>query len=310
MSAYSDVCIIGGGSVGASLAYFLYRAGLKGVPVYYASWESVEAVKKQGGILVVDKPRGLEALVPVEPRHYSAPADRCRFLLNAVKAYDVEESLGLASRIAAPGAVLVMLQNGFGPLELAEERLGGHLTVAGGVVFFGAERVERAKVVYHGGDAVVAGCRRAPCGELSELSRLFRAGGLDFRVVSDVDRYRWLKLALNAVVNPLTALARGRNKVVLSEEGVELASLIISEVCEAARKHGYEFDAERLLDYVLRSVKSVAENTSSMAQDLASGRRTEVEFINGFVARELGRPLSVNRVLELLVKLAERASRT
>ncbi|MEL9999894.1 MAG: 2-dehydropantoate 2-reductase [Desulfurococcaceae archaeon] len=306
MSRDDGICIIGGGAVGGVLAYFLYRSGIKHIPVYYASEESYKEVKNQGGVYVYDKKLNEEFLVPVVPRHHETPIDRCFFVFNAVKAYDVPGSLRLTQKIAIREGLVIMLQNGFGSLELAEESIHG-TKVAGGVVYYGAERAKRGRVIYHGGNVMLVGCRKALCLELLELTRVFRLGGLDFRVVSDIDYYRWLKLALNAVVNPMTAVLRARNKVILEEEGLELARLILREVCEAAKLQGYELDEERLLAYVKRNVEAVADNISSMAQDVVHGKTTEVDYINGYVARTLGKGTSVNHTLTLLVKLAEKA---
>lgn len=306
MNRDNDICIIGGGAVGGVLAYFLYRSGVKHVPVYYASEESCKEVKNQGGMYVYDKKLNEEFLIPVVPRWNENPVDNCFFVFNAVKAYDVPESLKLSRKIALREGLIVMLQNGFGSLELAEKSIYG-TKVAGGVVYYGAERAGRGRVIYHGGNVVLAGCRKALCLELLELTRIFRLGGLDFRVVNDIDYYRWLKLALNAVVNPMTATLRARNKIILEKEGLELAKLILKEVREAAKLQGYDLDEERLLAYVKRNVEAVAENVSSMAQDVIHGKMTEVDYINGYVAKMLGRNSGVNYVLTLLVKLAEKA---
>lgn len=301
----NEICIVGGGAVGSVLAYFLYRGGVRRLPVYYASEESYRVVRDQGGIYVYDKRLGEEYLVPIEPRLGEYALDECLFVLNAVKAYNVPESLKVVQRIVFPGSVVVMLQNGFGSLEYAEENLH-EVKVSGGVVYCGAERVNRGKVLYHGGNTVIAGCRKVPCIELEDLARTFRLGGLDFRIADNIDYYRWLKLALNAVINPITAALRARNKIVLEKESLELARLILKEVCEVARLHGYRFDEKRLLTYIKKNVETVSDNISSMAQDVIHCRKTEIDYINGYIAEQLGRESSINYVLTLLVKLTER----
>lgn len=303
---YLDVCIVGGGAVGSVIAYFLYRSGLRNIPVYYGSQESVREVSKLGGVLVHDIKRGLVQLVPVQPRSVETPVDECFIVFNTVKAYDVESSLGLIDRILSYRGVLIMLQNGFGSLELAEDRFHGRAKVAGGVVYFGAERKARAEVYYHGGDTILVGCRREVCFELLELSRLLRPSGLELRLVEDIDYYRWLKLALNAVVNPITAITGSRNRILLEKEGVELARMILEEVCRAAEKRGYRLDLDRLMKYVERNIKSVADNVSSMLQDVIAGRKTEIDYINGHIAEVLGENAKINRALTLLLKLIEK----
>ncbi|MCY0868669.1 MAG: 2-dehydropantoate 2-reductase [Desulfurococcus sp.] len=303
----SDICIIGGGAVGATLAYFLYRAGVTSIPVYYRSWDTVSSIVEQKGIRVSDRVRGSDVVVPVTPRHYTTPIDKCRFILNTVKAYSVQETLDLMSRLLESSGVIIMLQNGFGSLELAEEKFGSR--AAGGVVYFGAERVSANHVVYHGGETIIAGCRLGLCTELMELNRIFRQSGLDFRVVSNLDYYRWLKLALNAVVNPITAIARSRNSIVLTKPGLELASLILAEFTRVAEKHGYKFNTEKLLEHITSGVRATGDNISSMAQDVLKGSITEVDYINGFIARELGEELSVNRIITLIIHLIEQGTR-
>ena len=302
----SELCIVGGGAVGSVLAYYAYRSGFTNIPVYYASRETVELVTSAGGVVVEDRVRGETTLVPIVPRLSETPLDRCRFVFNAVKAYSVRESLDLVKKILEPGGVVVMLQNGFGSLELAEEVIVEG-KVAGGVVYFGAERVSRNRVVYHGGNTVIAGCRKIPCPELSRLAQALKAGGLDFRVVDNIDYYRWLKLALNAVVNSITAITRSRNKILLESEAVELANLILGEVVEAARLSGYDLDKDRLLEHVVKSARLVQDNVPSTLQDVMRGSQTEIDYLNGYVVKILGEKAPVNKTITLLVKLIEKA---
>lgn len=296
-----ELCVIGGGAVGSILTYYLYRGGLSDITVFYRTSESVKAVNEAGGLTVVYD--GKEEFIPVEAGFLKDFNARCLYVINAVKAYDVADTLPHVPRIVDEGSLVLMVQNGFGSYELVLETYP-HLNVACGVVFIGATRIGLNKVAHNGGETVFAGSRFQALSKLLELSTHFRRGGCDFRVVEDIEQYRWVKLALNAVVNPLTAISRCRNKVVLLREGVELAGLIVREVVEAAEKHGYSLDYERLLKMVFRAVESVSENYSSMLQDVASGRSTEVDYINGFVAEKLGYR-GVNHILTLLVKMIE-----
>ena len=62
---------------------------------------------------------------------------------------------------------------------------------------------------------------------------------------------------------------------------------------------------------MVSSSSTVSRTTSSTAQDILRGRRTEIEHLNGYVAREgerLGVPTPVNRTLNALIKLLEQAA--
>lgn len=302
-------CIIGGGSIGSIIALYLYKSGVKEIPIYYASYESVEEIKRQGGIFIVDKRSGEEFLVPVLPRHYTMPIDQCEVVFNTVKSYQVSSTVDLMRRLTTRDGLVLMLQNGFGSLEQAEANLP-YLKIAGGVAYIGAERASRGRVIHHGGSIIIAGCRKKICHELLLLRSMFRIGGLELRVVEDIDYYRWLKLALNIVVNPVTALLRARNKIILEEEGLELARLILSELVEAARLDNYNFELDRLMSYIVRNVELVSENISSMAQDLMRGGKTEIDDLNGYIVKRLGDRALVNKIILLLVRLAEKSHST
>lgn len=300
--SYSEACIIGGGSIGGLMAYYLYRGGIRDIIVYYGSRESVRAVGDSGGLNVIYN--GYRYLVPVTPRYYKEPYGKCRYVLNCVKAYNVTSTLDLMKNITDNDSVIVMFQNGFGSLELAEEELGFY-RVAGAVVYIGAWRKDRNTIIHAGGNTIFIGFRRGDNTRLFELSEWIKRGGCDIRITDRIDFYRWLKLGLNAVVNPLTAIARAPNKIVLSKPGKIIAEQIIDELIEAALKDYISLDKEKLLKIIYRGVRNTAENYSSMLQDILSGKKTEIDYINGFIARKLGRANSVNNILTQLIHLIE-----
>ena len=84
---------------------------------------------------------------------------------------------------------------------------------------------------------------------------------------------------------------------------------VIAEVVAVATAAGVFLpDAEHLTTAALKLGQAMAEATSSTAQDLARGKPTEIDSLNGYVARcgaELGVPAPVNSTLHALVKLLE-----
>lgn len=298
---YYDLCIIGGGGIGGIIAYYSFRGGITYLPVYFRSYESIKAIENHGGLIV--KYHGKEHLTPVTPVHFTKPVGKCRYVINTVKAYHVEDTVELMKKITDEDSLILMLQNGFGSLELAEEKLPNRY-VAGGVVFIGAERISRHYIVHHGGEIIIAGSRRGFTTKLIELMNIMRRGGCDFRVTSNIDFYRWIKLAVNAVINPLTAITRSKNKIILTRYGRILAEKIIDEVVAAAKKYGYELDKRRLLMIVFRSARNTPENYSSMAQDIINNRPTEIDFINGFIANIVGKE-SINGIITQIIHLIE-----
>ncbi|WP_440059579.1 ketopantoate reductase family protein [Thermogladius sp. 4427co] len=306
MPVEADYCIIGGGAVGVLTAYYIYRGdpGAR-IAVFYRSKEAAEIVANSRGVWV--EVEGGRYHVPVEPYVSGYDSVICNYIINAVKAVDLPGTIGFMKKLRRGREPVLSLQNGFGSLEAVEEAFPDHC-VAGGVVYFSGERVNYNYVRHNGGNGLVVGGRRGLCLELEGLVETLRKGGCDARLVSDIDFYRWLKLALNSVVNPLTAIARARNKIVLLDSARPLVEAILDEVVEAASVYGVKLDKNLLVKHVLAGAGNTRENYSSMAQDIMRGRKTEVDYINGYIARILesrGKKLNLNRLITMIVHMIE-----
>jgi 2-dehydropantoate 2-reductase len=233
----------------------------------------------------------------------------------AVKAYDMGEALAYAKRYGLRGRLHVSLQNGLGSLESLEALARGR--AAGGVVFFGAVRLQSwcCRAVLLGRGPVLLGPRRAAGLEgdawrlLEELAEAMRAGGLEVEVVGDIEPYRWLKLAVNAAINPVTVLAWAPNRVVLEDgDARELAFKLAAEAARVAEAWGVELP-EDPLGAVERTARLTGDNCSSMLQDVAWRGRSEVDYINGAVAgraRVKGLEAPYNTAVWRAVRLLQR----
>jgi 2-dehydropantoate 2-reductase len=83
---------------------------------------------------------------------------------------------------------------------------------------------------------------------------------------------------------------------------------VTEEALEVARAAGVQVPDVDMVETVLKISESMASATSSTAQDLARGKPTEIDSLNGYLARrgaELGVPTPVNQTLHALVKLLE-----
>ncbi len=294
------VAIVGGGAVGGIIAYYLYRGGIKDIDVYYASTASVEAVRRNKGITVIIDNN--KYLVPVTPYSSLTPNGIYDVVINCVKSHQVKTTINLLKKIIDSKTVIVMLQNGFGGQELVYEKISCERTVFG-AVYFGAYRRDRHIVELRGPGPLFIGREKGLYPDMLEIATKLKRGGCDAKVTSKIMFYRWLKLGVNSVINPLTAIARAPNRIVLTPEGLALASRILDEVVLAAEKHGVSLDKNRLLRLVKRIAESTSENYSSMAQDILAGRRTEIDYINGYVAEIVGD--GVNRTITYVIHLIE-----
>jgi len=135
--------------------------------------------------------------------------------------------------------------------------------------------------------------------------------GYEIEFTHDFKIQQWNKLFANAVINPITAITREKNGIVLSKHLEETVERIADECVEVAEKEGLTLDKSEVLKFVYSVAKKTSMNTSSMLQDVLKGRRTEIDSINGYVvrlAKKYAIDVQLNETFYALVKSIEESS--
>ncbi|WP_420935375.1 ketopantoate reductase family protein [Alteromonas sp. A081] len=115
----------------------------------------------------------------------------------------------------------------------------------------------------------------------------------------------WSKLAVNAVINPLTALNNVPNLAICDEGYSKLIHDICQEFVAVAEAYGENFDLIEIKDKVMQVAKATGRNFSSMHQDVHYKRQTEIDAINGYIvsmAQKKGISVPTNTLLVKRVK--------
>ena len=94
------------------------------------------------------------------------------------------------------------------------------------------------------------------------------------------------KVAINACINPLTAVHRVKNGALLSAPFQSQSALVVKEVASILDELGYPQLAVQLENTVHTVMEDTAENTSSMLSDVSAGRRTEADSIVGWLLNQ------------------------
>ena len=154
--------------------------------------------------------------------------------------------------------------------------------------------------------------RPAPMSEIERLADACTRAGMPTEAVTDARGPQWRKLIFNAATNPigaLTGLTHGRVC-----EDPDLRALVTALVDEgkavaAAQSIHLDADPEELIDYAARPDVAY-DHKASMLQDVEARRQTEIDFLNGGVARfgrEHGVPTPLNDAVFALIKGVERS---
>jgi 2-dehydropantoate 2-reductase len=160
-------------------------------------------------------------------------------------------------------------------------------------------------VRHHGGGDLEIGA--SPCSEA--LAQTLRAAGIGVTVSADIETVQWTKLITNCAFNALSAVADIAYGPMLEVAGArEVVAGAIAEAASVARACGVAIPPD-LTAQIMKIPAAMPNQKSSTAQDLARGKPSEIDYLNGYVVRtgeELGIATPVNRTLQTMVKLAER----
>ncbi|MDM7860044.1 2-dehydropantoate 2-reductase [Alteromonas sp. ASW11-36] len=104
----------------------------------------------------------------------------------------------------------------------------------------------------------------------------------DSSISIDIRRTQWQKLTINSLINPLTAIHGFRNGELLNPRWQPQLQLVANELSILACKQGFDESPASILGRAQQVMQRTAENFSSMQQDVALGRPTEIDAINGY----------------------------
>ena len=200
-----------------------------------------------------------------------------RRLLVTCKAYDAERAVAQIAARLSPDAELILLQNGLGSQQAVAERVP-HARCIFASSTEGAFRDGDWRTVFAGhGNTWLGDAHQGPAPLwLDELQR----SGIRHEWSSNIVGRLWRKLALNCAINPLTVLHDCRNGG-LKAHRTEV-EILCAELATLLEGCGQPEAAIDLSDEVNRVIEATANNYSSMHQDVAQGRRTEISYLLGY----------------------------
>ncbi|MGE1153491.1 putative 2-dehydropantoate 2-reductase [Pseudomonas kitaguniensis] len=272
--------ILGAGSLGTLWATRLARAG---VPVRLILRDHARLASYQAGNGLTLVEHGVEHTYPVIGETPDSPEPIQRLLV-ACKAYDAQSAIAQLQQRLAADAELILLQNGLG----SQDAVAAQVPQARSIVASSTEGAFREgdwRVVFAGHGYTWLGGTGQPTPPLW-LDDL-HAAGIPHEWSSEILTRLWRKLALNCAINPLTVLYQCRNGG-LQDHQCEVATLC-AELAELLECCGQPAAAQVLHSEVQRVIQATASNYSSMYQDVANARRTEISYLLGYACQAAAR---------------------
>jgi 2-dehydropantoate 2-reductase len=296
------VCVVGCGAVGSIFAANLAQLDDVEVWAYDLAQPHVDAINANGLRLS----GAGEVVGSVRATSNAGELPTCDFGIVATKAMHTEPAIAATAHAFGDGAVC-SVQNGIGN----EETLAGRVSrVIRGTTFPAGRIVEPGHVQWDvKGDTTIGPFEPSPAA-MADIERLADActrGGMPTQAVPDARGPQWRKLIFNAATNPIGALTGLTHGRVVEDAGLRrLVSGLVDEGKAVAGVQGIELDAdpEELIDHAARPDVAY-DHKASMLQDVEAHRLTEIDYLNGGVARfgrEQGIPTPLNDAVTALIK--------
>ncbi|WP_133407904.1 ketopantoate reductase family protein [Parashewanella tropica] len=221
---------------------------------------------------------------PVIPSCHTSIAD-LDVILVCVKAYQVIEALEPLLPNLNPHAHLILMHNGMGPYLSIVPRLKVTQGLSLATTSQGAFRKSQWHVTHSGNGLTQIGhIDGTPLTISAQKHILKNIPNCEWK--EDILTALWHKLAVNAVINPLTSLHQCRNGDIGLPKFDLVVKEVIVELIQVAKAEGVLLDLTEVTQRVYDVIKLTANNRSSMLQDVEAGRQTEIEFINGFIEKQ------------------------
>ena len=305
--------IMGAGSMGSAVGGFMAKAGHEVTLV--GREEHMAAVRRDGlritGIWGEHHTTGIDARTTVEGLEPGA----FDLIIITTKSYGTRAAVDSVLPLVTENTLVCSYQNGLGNAEIIAAAVGWERTV-GARAIYGVWLPEPgcAEVtVIANPTALGVYSPNAPADRVRDIAQAMDAAGIPTVYTDGIATVLWGKVAYNCALNPLSALLDVPYGALLDTEHTrETMREVVSELYAVGEAMEVSLDPVSAGEYVPllfdKLIPPTAAHYASMREDFRRRRRTEIDALNGAIARygaELGVPCPVNTLLTRLIHARE-----
>ncbi len=300
------IYVLGAGAVGCYFGGMLARADHD--VTFIARPERATALNESG--LQMDC-KAFHETIAVKASSDLAILSDADLVLLSVKSLDTERTLAEIKSILPSKAVILSLQNGVANIDIATNIFVNPVYAA--VVYVAAGMIDQRTMKHHGRGELLIGdpSNTVPQGDqgLLEICKLFEGAKVPCSIAPQIKRDMWLKFLVNCSFNAISGIGQiAYGEMVKSPGIVKLIEEITKEFLAIAELEDVNITMSEALAANASIAGTMATQVSSTAQDLARGKMTEIDFLNGYIV-ELGKRHRIttpyNESVHALVKMME-----
>ena len=227
----------------------------------------------------------------------------------SVKASVLPQILPILKQVAKPGMTFISLQNGLDNEDLIAEVFGKENTLRI-VVNYAGNLIDNGKVrmSFFNAPNYIGMIDPAAEKKTRTLAEVITAADLETAFTSDIRKYEWEKIILNAALSPVCALTRRTMKQMMEFEDTRgLAEAVLREGIEVAEANGIYFESG-FLEHCMGYLDKAGHHRTSMHVDIEKKNPTEIGFINDKIVKygkAKGIPTPYNSTIVSLIRGTE-----
>ncbi len=304
------VAILGAGAMGSWFGGRLAESGTD-VQLLTTNKAHRDAINSNGLILDTQGRRSTIVVLARAPEEIEAPVD---LIILLTKSFQSRDAMNAVAHAIGETTHVLSLQNGLGNSEIIEAFLPRERILIGNTMM-PVDRIA-AGVVRKTGNGITrfSGVVSQDLPLTAKILDAFSDTDIDIEHDESIQKAVWEKVAFNAGMNAVCALARGTPGNIGAATGaIELVKQVAAEVAAVGLTQGVVLDLDSVNQTIEYACANHKNHQPSMLQDLLAGKRTEVDALNGAIvtiAAGAGVPVPLNEVLFTLIKMAEDSSTT
>ena len=289
-----NITIVGPGAIGALWAIKLLQAG-HNVSLWSRSSESS-----------VDLSLDEQASISFSNNDKDKLSES-DLVLFTVKAWQVEDAITPLLQYIDSDTILMFMHNGMGAVDAITDQINTHPVILA-TTTQAAFKPDRNHVIHTGTGQTQLGAFNQAGEKCAFLVDVLNHSLPDVTWNPAINTALWTKLAINCAINPLTGLEQIKNGELSEPRFGNTLTAIIEELTQVMQAEGINCSFDELETNVNKVIQATAKNNSSMKQDMFYQRRTEIDFITGFLLKTAHKhqiDVPVNQTLFTQVKEQE-----
>ncbi|MCK4848144.1 MAG: 2-dehydropantoate 2-reductase [Candidatus Heimdallarchaeota archaeon] len=297
-----NLSVFGAGSIGS---LFAGRIAYSGFDVGVVGRNPHITKIREKGLTVIEEEDKLVSFLPAETK-FDPISDA---ILVTTKAYDNTVVANILANNISKNKPVFLVQNGMGNEQVFKEKLPDN-------PIYRAITTEAAELIHPGivkhvafGKTTFGLVSGEGNGFSNQVKNILSKSGFFVKTTQNIQLKMWHKLLANATICPLGTILHSRNGNILDRPSTERIFYAILEEGIALAEHLLpQEDFSESLDFILKIIEKTRNNKCSMLQDIERGRRTEIDFMNGFIAQEsrrYGLKAPVNTAITELIRYLE-----